>query len=175
MGNPTSIQDFQVNPELKFSELIADLSGGIILLIPDLQSTSSTIELKSIRQSYYKFQNAGWDVIAITTDCSAYSHAKIDDMGINYHVIHDENYHLLDGLRITDETDSIAKNNPYLPRRFKRRTLLVGTNLEICHIIENVKPTYHADQILNWIKSHETRNQTTVMVQDDRKSAQLGE
>jgi len=131
---------------------LSDFDGKVLVLYfyPKDNTAGCTQEACSFRDAYDQFQQAGIEVVGVSTD-PLESHAKFIGK------------HELPFTLLTDARHKMAeaygtwRQKQMSGRKFMgvvRVTFIIAPDGTLAHVFEKVKPAQHAKQILAWIRSN---------------------
>jgi len=129
------------------------VNGIILVFVPDTKGISSQLQLKDIRNNYHKIRSYGLNVLIISSESEENIDIHTEELSLSFPVYHDHDNHL------SKLFNTLGKQfqNPYISERTKRRTFILNQKLQTKHVIDDIHPGSHTDDILNYLNKNSSK------------------
>ena len=146
----TKVKEFNINENLKLSELLSQHKVVVLLFFFEVSNLGCIAEIKSYRDIYHQFKEIGCEVIGITTDVDENLNQLTESLSLEFPLISDPNG------KICTEYNTLGKGVVATNPKSLRRTVVIDQNMQVISFYQNIAPVNHAlevyDMIVNYLR-----------------------
>lgn len=125
-------------------------SRWVLFVYPKDATSGCTIQVCEFREAYGKFEKLGVKLVGISRDKVSAHHKFIANQNLPYPLISDADQNFLKELNLIVQATMYGKP----VTKVLRTTFVMDENNHILKTFENVKPTGHAAEVLDYLNNH---------------------